>query len=212
MISAVVQQRLRVIMVQVEFDQHVHSLSGAQSGVWQRPDQLQAPNDTQRRKRPPKTPCTISNCTESPSHLYYSVLKNSLECGFDAEQVISIWQTASCAYSAGQLRIMFEGIVKNFHSTKMYHDYYHTDVTHLQSLFKPPINILKGEGAVAIRTLANVKDQYDKKAFIWIDDFDWASPIGSWADLTYALLERLVKDGLTSDDLRCKLFARDLGL
>ncbi|MBM0142061.1 hypothetical protein JHZ66_25190, partial [Pseudomonas cannabina pv. alisalensis] len=57
-----------------------------------------------------------------------------------------------------------------------------------------------------------LKDQYDKKAFIWINDFDWTKPIGSWADLTYALLEKLVKDGLAPDSLRCKLFARDLGL
>ncbi|PYD22124.1 hypothetical protein DND36_15540 [Pseudomonas savastanoi pv. glycinea] len=143
---------------------------------------------------------------------YYSVLQSSLECGFDVEQVNSIWQTASYAYPGGQLRMMFEEIVKKFHSTKMYHDYYHSDLTHLQSLFKPPIHILEGEGAAAISVLADVKDQYDKKAFIWIDDFDWTKPIGSWADLTYALLEKLVKDGLAPDSLRCKLFARDLGL
>ncbi|ELP96362.1 hypothetical protein [Pseudomonas syringae] len=143
---------------------------------------------------------------------YYSVVQSSLECGFDTEQVSFIWQTSSYAYSAGQLHMMFEEIVGKFHSTKMYHDYYHTDVTHLQSLFQPPVNILEGEGAVAIRALARVKDHYDKKAFIWIDDFDWIRPIGSWADLTYALLEKLVKDGLATKSLRCKLLARDLGL
>lgn len=143
---------------------------------------------------------------------YFNVLQASLECGFDAEQVSFIWQTAGYSYSADQLRIMFEEVVSQFHSTKMYDDYYHTDVTQLQSLFKPPIDILEGEGAVAIRTLAQVKAQYDKKAFIWSSGLDWARPIGSWADLTYALLERLVKDGLATDSLRCKLFARDLGM
>lgn len=143
---------------------------------------------------------------------YYSVLQSSLECGFDVEQVNFIWQTASYAYTAGHLRMIFEEIVKDFHSTRMYHDYYHSDLTHLQSLFKPPVNSLEGEGAKAFRILADVKDQYDKKAFIWADDFDWTRPIGSWADLTYTLLEQLVKDGLATDSLRCKLFARDLGL
>jgi len=143
---------------------------------------------------------------------YYNVLQTSLECGFDAEQVNFIWQTASYAYPACQLRMMFEGIVKKFHSTKMYRDYYHTDVTHLQSLFKPPIDILEGEGAGAITALAYVKAQYDKKPSIWVSDPDWARPTGSWADLTYAMLERLVKDGLATEELRCKLFARDLGL
>ncbi|RMV01212.1 MULTISPECIES: hypothetical protein [Pseudomonas syringae group] len=143
---------------------------------------------------------------------YYNVLQTSLECGFDAEQVSFIWQTASYAYSAGRLRMMFEDIVKQFHSTKMYHDYYRTDVTHLQSLFKPPIDILEGEGAGAIKALADVKVQYDKKPSIWFSDSDWGSPTGSWADLTYAVLERLVKDGLATEELRCKLFARDLGL
>lgn len=143
---------------------------------------------------------------------YYSVLQTSSKCGFDAEQVSFIWHTASYAYPAGQLRMMFEGIVKEFHSTKMYHDYYHTDVTHLQSLLKPPIDILEGEGAGAIRALAFVKAQYDKKPSIWISESDWARPTGSWADLTYALLERLVKDGLATEELCCKLFARDLGL
>lgn len=150
--------------------------------------------------------------SRSARRVYYSVLQTSLECGFDAEQVSFIWHTASYAYSAGQLRMMFEEIVKRFHSTKVYHDYHHTDATHLQSLFKPPITILEGEGALAAKALAHVTDEYDKKAFIWIDDFDWTSPIGSWADLTYALLEKLVKDGLATDSLRCKLFARDLGL
>lgn len=107
---------------------------------------------------------------------------------------------------------MIDEIVKQFHSTKMFHDYYRTDVTHLQSLFKPPIDVLEGEGAVAITALAYVKAQYDKKPSIWISDLDWARPIGSWADVTYALLERLVKDGVATDSLRCKLFARDLGL
>lgn len=143
---------------------------------------------------------------------YYNVLQTSLECGFDAEQVNFIWQTASYVYPAGQLRMMLEEIVKKFHSTKMYHDYYRTDITHLQSLFKPSIKILKGEGAVAISVLAHVKDQYDNKAFIWVEDFDWSEPIGSWADLTYALLEKLAKDGLATEELHCKLFARDLGL
>ncbi|WP_235375885.1 hypothetical protein [Pseudomonas fluorescens] len=143
---------------------------------------------------------------------YYTVLNTSVECGFDAEQVSFIWQTASYAYSACQLRMMFEEIVGKFHSNAMYHDYSRTDVTHLQSLFKPPIEILEGEGAVAIRTLAYIKDLHDKKPFIWIDDFYWTRSIGSWADLTYVLLEKLVKDGLATDSLRCKLFARDLGL
>ncbi|WP_257112603.1 hypothetical protein [Pseudomonas ficuserectae] len=143
---------------------------------------------------------------------YYSVLQSSLECGFDIEQVNTIWQAASYAYPAGQLRMMFEEIVRKFHSTKMYHDYYRTDVTHLKSLFKPPINILEGEGSVAISAFAHIKDQYDKEAFIWVEDSEWSKPIGSWADLTYALLERLVKDGLATEELRCKLFARDLGL
>jgi hypothetical protein len=143
---------------------------------------------------------------------YYNVLQASLECGFDAEQVNFIWQTASYAYPAGQLRMMFEGIVKQFHSTKMYYDCYHTDVTHLQSLFKPPIDILEGEGAGAIPALAYVKAQYDKKPSIWVSDSDRARPTGSWADLTYALLEIFVKDGLATEELRCKLFARDLGL
>ncbi|WP_238418436.1 hypothetical protein [Pseudomonas cannabina] len=89
---------------------------------------------------------------------YYSVLQSSLECGFDVEQVNSIWQTASYAYPTGQLRMMFEEIVKRFHSTKMYHDYYHSDLTHLQSLFKPPIDILEGEGAAAISVLVGVKE------------------------------------------------------
>ncbi|WP_259640626.1 hypothetical protein [Pseudomonas savastanoi] len=143
---------------------------------------------------------------------YYNVLQTSLECGFDAEQVSFIWQTASYTYSADQLRMMFKEIVKQFLSTKMFHDYYLTDVTHLQSLFNPQIDILEGEGAIAITALAYVKGQYDKKPSIWVSDSDWARPTGSWADLTYALLERLVKDGLTTEDLRCKLFARDLGL
>ncbi|MGN2407766.1 hypothetical protein [Pseudomonas viridiflava] len=143
---------------------------------------------------------------------YYTVLNTSVECGFDPEQVSFIWQTASYAYSADQLRMMFEEIVGKFHSSAMYHDYACTDVMYLQSIFKPPTEILEGEGAVAIRTLAYIKDQHDQKPFIWTGDFFWTRPIGSWADLTYMLLEKLVKDGLATDSLRCKLFARDLGL
>ena len=143
---------------------------------------------------------------------YYTVLQASLGCGFDAEQVKFIWQTASYSYSADQLQIMFEEIVSQYHSKKMYHDYCCTDVVALEFLAKPPIEILAGQSALAIKAFAYVKAQYDKKPFIWCSDIDWAGPMGSWADFTYALLGRLVKDGLATDTLRCKLFARDLGL
>jgi hypothetical protein len=143
---------------------------------------------------------------------YLTVLQTSLECGFDAEQVGFIWQTASYSYPADLLRMMFEEIVSQFHSNTMYQNYCHKDEARQKSLFKLPIEILEGEGAAAIRTLAHVKAQYDNKPFIWINDLHWARPIGSWADLTYTLLEKLVKDGLATEDLRCKLFARDLGL
>ncbi len=72
--------------------------------------------------------------------------------------------------------------------------------------------MLEGKGAVAIRTLAHLKVQRDQRAFLWFPGMDWNCSATSWVDFTYALLEKLVKDELVTDTLRCKLFARDLGL
>ncbi|MFK5733057.1 hypothetical protein KW869_05930 [Pseudomonas urmiensis] len=81
-----------------------------------------------------------------------------------------------------------------------------------QSTLNQPAEILEGKGAVAIRTLAHLKAKRDRQPFIWVPDMDWNYTVQSWADFTYALLEKLVKDEVVADTLRCKLFARDLGL
>lgn len=135
-----------------------------------------------------------------------------MEYGFDAEQVQFIWRTASYAYGVNELSRMFASVLSKLHSTKMYHSYGQADVKQLQLLFKLPVEILEGEGAVAIRAFAHLKAECDKKASFWNSEIDWERPAGSWGDLTYALLDRLVKDGLATDSLACDLLARDLGL
>ncbi|WP_282351921.1 hypothetical protein [Pseudomonas sp. PS01303] len=144
--------------------------------------------------------------------LYSSVQESSLEHGFDIEQVNLIWRAASLAYSVKDISSMFEVTLEKFTSTITYHD-------HLRRAFRSPspasvqpAEILEGKGAVAIRTLAHLKVKRDRQAFIWTPGMDWNYTVESWVDFTYALLEKLVKDGLVPDTLRCKLFARDLGL
>lgn len=113
-----------------------------------------------------------------------------------------------------ELASIFGCVLSKLHSTRVYHGYSQVDITQLQSLFKLPKETLEGEGAVAIRTFAHLKAELDKKALFWSCDLDWDRPVavGSWGDLTYALLEKLVKDGLATDSLCSELLARDLGL
>lgn len=144
--------------------------------------------------------------------LYSSVQQSSLEYGFDIEQVNLIWRAASLAYSVKEISSMFEFILEKSTSTITYHDHLRRAFRSPSPAFNQPAEILGGKGAVAIRTLAHLKGQRDRQAFIWTPDASWNHPGASWVDFTYALLEKLVKDGLVPDTLRCKLFARDLGL
>lgn len=154
--------------------------------------------------------------------LYSSVQQSSLEHGFDIEQVNFIWQAASLAYSVKEISSLFEDVLKTFTSTITYHDHlrrvfmrysaaFDQPAGH-SSAFNEPAEILEVKGAVAIRTLAYLKAKRDRQPFIWNPDIDWNYTVESWVDFTYALLEKLVKDELVADNLRCKLFARDLGL
>jgi len=144
--------------------------------------------------------------------LYFTVQQSSLESGFDIEQVNFIWRTASLAYSVKEIYSMFKGILEKMTSTRIYHHYLRDDLLLLPSVSNLPTGIIEGKGAGAIRTLAHLKIQRDQRAFIWTSEIDWNDPVVSWVDFTYALLEKLVKDDLVTDTLRCKLFARDLGL
>ncbi|WDU64987.1 hypothetical protein LRS56_11315 [Pseudomonas poae] len=144
--------------------------------------------------------------------LYSRVQESSLEHGFDIEQVNLIWRAASLAYSVKDISSMFEVILEKFTSTLSYHDHLRRALRSPSPAFAQPAEILEGKGAVAIRTLAHLKAQLDRQAFIWTPDTTWNHSVASWVDFTYALLEKLVKDGLVTDALRCKLFARDLGL
>lgn len=60
---------------------------------------------------------------------YYSVLRASMKCGFDAEQVQFIWRTASYAYGVNELSMIFANVLSKLHSTKTYHGFYQADVT-----------------------------------------------------------------------------------
>ncbi|KAF1310548.1 hypothetical protein BLX42_13340 [Pseudomonas sp. SG-MS2] len=145
-------------------------------------------------------------------NLYSSVLQSSLEHGFEIEQVNFIWRAASLVYSVKEISSLFEDRLETITSTVTFHDYLRK-LSMAHSLPpNQPAEILEGKGAVAIRTLAHLKVKHDRKAFIWAASMDWEYTLKSWVDFTYALLEKLVKDELVADTLRCKLFARDLGL
>lgn len=144
--------------------------------------------------------------------LYSSVQQSSLEHGFDVEQVNFIWQADSLAYSVKEISSLFGGILETFTSTITYHDYLRRVFMPQSSAINQPAEILEGKGAVAIRTLAHLKAKRDRQPFICTPNMDWDYTVKSWVDFTYALLEKLVKDELVADTLRCKLFARDLGL
>ncbi|CAI8903283.1 hypothetical protein [Pseudomonas brassicacearum] len=144
--------------------------------------------------------------------LYFRVQQSSLKHGFDTEQVSFIWRAASSVYSVQEISSTFEGILEKLSSTENYHDCLRVDPMSFYSAFNQPEVMLEGKGAVAIRTLAHLKVQRDQRAFLWFPGMDWNCSAISWVDFTYALLEKLVKDELVTDTLRCKLFARDLGL
>lgn len=144
--------------------------------------------------------------------LYSKVQESSLEHGFDIEQVNLIWRAASLAYSVKDISSMFEVILEKFTPTITYHDHLRRAFGSPSPALVQPAEILEGKGAVAIRALAHLKVQRDRQAFIWTPDTNWNHSVASWVDFTYALLGKLVKDGLVTDTLRCKLFARDLGL
>lgn len=144
--------------------------------------------------------------------LYSKVQQSSLEHGFDIEQVNSIWRAASLAYSVKEISSMFEDTLKKFTSRITIHDYLQRAFTLPSSDFGQPAEILGGKGSVAIRTLAHLKVQRDQQPFIWAPSMDGTFTVESWVDFTYALLEKLVKDEVVAESLRCKLFARDLGL
>ncbi|GAB1617421.1 hypothetical protein [Pseudomonas sp. NGC7] len=144
--------------------------------------------------------------------LYSKVQQSSLEHGFDIEQVHSIWRAASLAYSVKEISSMFEDALKKFTSRITFDDYLRRAFMLPSSDFDQPAETLEGKGAVAIRTLVHLKVQRDQQPFIWAPSMDGKFTVESWVDFTYALLEKLVKDELVADSLRCKLFARDLGL
>ncbi|WLH54618.1 hypothetical protein [Pseudomonas tolaasii] len=150
---------------------------------------------------------------------YYTVQHASLDYGFDTEQIKFIWQTASRAYSLEELKSIFTVTFEMLQPRKTYRDYHHVDVTSIHSVCKQSMDIFEGQGAVAIRTLAclDAKRTLPFLPAVFIIDrdhppFRLAPPKASWGDFTYALLEKLVRDGLATEGLRCKLFARDLGL
>jgi hypothetical protein len=136
----------------------------------------------------------------------------SLQHGFDAEQIQSIWRAASQNYPADELIRIFQPVLSKVPYAITVSDRYQVNPTWRQTLTLEFLKDLKTREGGAFRVLARLVAQHKSQALVGNVEEYLCAPVAPWSAFTYALLKRLAEDGQAEDMPIDYLLARDLGL